>query len=129
MRPMSNGMRREADFGKRALDMSNVTPGWRLVGVVTEGGSIDVAGLNPWDVRWESTLQRITVAHPSYPEQRHSLAIWRAAAPDRRALTFAAGELSNGVWAFFVPGAVNVATITRNRRECKQFPSGSQTRR
>lgn len=83
--------------------MTSVTPGWRLVGVVTEDGSIDVAGLNPWDVRWESTLQRIAVAHPSYPHQRHSLDIWRAAGPDGRSVTFAAGEPSNGVWAFFVP--------------------------
>ena len=83
--------------------MTNVTPGWRLVGVVTEDGSIDVAGLNPWAVRWEPTLQRITVAHPSYPLQRHSLDVWRAAGADGRNVTFAAGELSNGVWAFLLP--------------------------
>lgn len=88
--------------------MPKVTPGWRLVGVVTEGGSIDFGGLNPWEVRWESTLRRVTVVHPSYPMQRHSLDVWRAAAADGRSVDFAAGELSNGVWAFFVPADPSV---------------------
>ncbi|MBX9245969.1 hypothetical protein ICW40_14265 [Actinotalea ferrariae] len=83
--------------------MNRVTPGWRLVGVVGEGTPVDVVGLNPWTARWEPTLQRITVAHPSHPEQRHALDVWHAAAPGGHVVTFAAGGLSNGAWAFFVP--------------------------
>jgi len=44
----------------------------------------------------------ITVAHPSYPAQRHTMFTYEAVAPSGT-VAFAAGEFSNGVWGFFVP--------------------------
>lgn len=82
---------------------AGVTPAWSLVGVVVEGNAIDVRGLNPWDSHWTSTGRTIAVAHPSYPSQRHSADVCRATAPSGREVIFAVAELSNSVYAFFVP--------------------------
>lgn len=82
-----------------------MTPGWRFVSIGFEGDPVDVGGgVNPWrwPSHWVGTGEHITVAHPSYPRQRHSMAVYvlEGAVPPVR---FAAGELSNGVWGFFVP--------------------------
>jgi hypothetical protein len=77
-------------------------PGWRLVRVVFEGQPIEVAGVNPWDYQWRSTGGRIEVPHPSHPTQRHQLNVWQLDL-DHGSPTFAAGELSNGVWCFYEP--------------------------
>lgn len=77
-------------------------PGWQLVRICFEGQKIDVAGANPWQVGWASTGERITVAHPQYPAQRHVTSVYEVAGSDP-AVRFAAGEFSNGVWGFCVP--------------------------
>lgn len=82
--------------------MAPVTPGWRFVSIGLEGDPTDIGGVNPWEVKWTSTGGRITVAHPSYAEQRHTMFTYEALAPSGT-VTFAAGEFSNGVWGFFVP--------------------------
>jgi hypothetical protein len=67
-----------------------------------EGDAIDVAGVNPWRVKWTPTHGRITVSHPQYPTQRHVMFTYHVA-ESGRSVTFAAGEFSNGVWGFYVP--------------------------
>ena len=80
-----------------------VTPGWRAVGMCWEGEELDLVGLNPWEHEWEhSQPKRIVVAHPAHPAQRHGVDVWVIRAPDR-VVRFAAGEMSNLAWAFFVP--------------------------
>jgi len=79
-----------------------VTPGWNLVCVVAEGDAVSVDGLDPWSHPWISEGHQITVAHPTFPSQRHQVAAWTINREHRRVL-FAAGELSAGAWAFFVP--------------------------
>ncbi|PVG83490.1 hypothetical protein DDE18_09455 [Nocardioides gansuensis] len=79
-----------------------VTPGWRSIGMCWEGEEIDLQGLNPWEHEWESQSERIVVAHPSYPSQRHDVDVWVIHGPDR-VVRFAAGEMSNLAWAFFLP--------------------------
>jgi len=78
------------------------TTGWHLIEIVSEGTEVDVRRANPWDHSWVRDGTRIRVAHPSYPEQRHLLDVYRINVDDRT-ITFAAGELSADVWAFFVP--------------------------
>jgi hypothetical protein len=73
-----------------------------LIGVVTEGTGVDVRRANPWDHTWIRDRTRIRVAHPSHPEQSHLLDVYRIN-PDGRTITFAAGEISANVWAFFAP--------------------------
>ena len=80
-----------------------VSVGWRFVSIGFEGDPTDIGGgLDPWTVDWGPTTGWIVAAHPSYPWQRHSMAVYEPEARGRRC-TFAAGELSNGVWGFFVP--------------------------
>jgi hypothetical protein len=80
----------------------NVDQGWRFVSIGFEGQPTDVAGVNPWEVKWTATGSRITVAHPQYPSQQHQMFIYEVtgSVPPIR---FAAGEFSNGVWGFYVP--------------------------
>lgn len=67
-----------------------------------ERDAVVVRGISLWDATWSPTGQKITVAHPSYPSQRHHMPIFTAPDTDPPVI-FAAGELSNGVWGFFVP--------------------------
>ena len=78
-----------------------VTPGWRSVGMCWDGDEFDIEGINPWQHEWVSQGERIVVAHPTYPAQRHDVEIWVIRTPDR-VVSFAAGEMSSNAWAFFL---------------------------
>lgn len=75
---------------------------WKPVGVVAAGQPIKIGGLDPWQHEWRS-LKRPALAlpHPSYPHQRHRMDIYEIASAGRK-VVFAAGELSAGVWGFYV---------------------------
>ena len=83
-------------------DSEPITPGWRFVSIGLEGDPVDVGGVNPWGKAWTDTRERIVVAHPSYPNERHRMWTYEVAGPDGP-VAFAAGEFSNGVWGIFVP--------------------------
>jgi hypothetical protein len=84
-------------------DSDPVTQGWHLLHIGFEGDDVSVAGINPWKVgNWISTGDRITVAHPSYPAQRHTMHVC-VLSPEHAESVFAAGEFSNGVWGIFIP--------------------------
>lgn len=89
-------------YGRRMSEPQSVTPGWRSVGMCWDGEEFDLEGINPWEHEWVSQSERIVVAHPSYPLQRHDVDVWVIRAPDQ-VVRFAAGEMSNRAWAFFVP--------------------------
>ena len=82
--------------------MTDVTLGWNRVAIGFEGDAVSLDGLHPWQVKWHSLGEWITVSHPSYPQQRHDMRVYELRA-DRRIVTFAASEFSNGVWGFYVP--------------------------
>lgn len=67
-----------------------------------DGDEFDLEGLNPWEHEWSPQSERIVVTHPSYPSQHHDVDVWEIHAPNR-VVRFAAGEMSNLAWAFFVP--------------------------
>ena len=67
-----------------------------------DGDEFDLQSINPWEHEWVSQPERIVVAHPSYPAQRHDVDVWAVRAPDQ-VVRFAAGEMSNLAWAFFLP--------------------------
>jgi hypothetical protein len=84
--------------------MMDVTPGWRHVATVAEGGAVELDAVNPWQSQWHALAEPpIVVAHPSWPSQRHRLSVYELRTPEQT-LRFAAGELSAGVWGFYVPG-------------------------
>ena len=82
--------------------MKLIDKGWRFVSISFEGQPTDVGGVNPWDVEWTPTDGRITVAHPEYPAERHTMFTYEVTGSNPR-IVFAAGEFSNGVWGFYVP--------------------------
>ena len=83
--------------------MGDVTPGWRLVAIGLQGMRVSLGGLDPWKLEWRALGEPpITVAHPSYPRERHSMEVYALRAGDGT-VRFAAGEFSNGVWGFYVP--------------------------
>ena len=82
--------------------MSEVTPGWKLIAIVAEGDRVSLQGQSPWGCKWLSSPEPpITVAHPSYPSQRHQMCVYDL--DSTRPIRFAAGEFSNGTWGFYVP--------------------------
>lgn len=81
----------------------DVDEGWRFVSIGFEGDPTDIGGVDPWNVEWVSLHERITVAHPQYPNQRHAMNVYVVGGADPP-VRFAAGEFSNGVWGFYVPG-------------------------
>ena len=79
-----------------------VTPGWKFVAIVIDGDSVSLHGHDPWPLKWVDTREpAITVAHPSYPLQRHRMSVYDL--PTSPPVRFAAGEFSNCVWGFYVP--------------------------
>jgi hypothetical protein len=83
--------------------MTTVTPGWKHVAIGFEGDEVVLDGLNPWQLEWHSLEEpEITVAHPSYPQQRHPMWIYELRGQGKT-VKFAAGEFSNGVWGFYIP--------------------------
>jgi hypothetical protein len=77
---------------------------WKLVnGIVTDGGALDLDGINPWDFKWRSTGEApITVSHPQYPDQKHKMNIYTIE-NGNKLVRFAAGEYSNMAWGFYLP--------------------------
>jgi len=82
--------------------MSEITPGWKHVAIGFEGVPVSLGGLNPWKFKWHSLDEpTITVAHPSYPEERHTMSLFELKSGGKT-VRFAAGEYSNGVWGFYL---------------------------
>ncbi|GAA3514733.1 hypothetical protein GCM10022234_07060 [Aeromicrobium panaciterrae] len=67
-----------------------------------DGDEFDLDGIDPWEHVWACQPEQIVVAHPSYPSQRHNASVWLIQTPERE-VRFAAGEMSNLAWAFFLP--------------------------
>ena len=61
-----------------------------------------IAGVNIWNENWRPTGERLELPHPDYPSQRHAIHVYEVGDPQQPVI-FAAGELSNGVWGFYVP--------------------------
>lgn len=76
---------------------------WRVVGTARSGAPISVAGMNPWDHEWRTLAEApVSLPHPQYPEQLHRMTIYEVNAQGR-SIRFAAGELSNNIWGFYLP--------------------------
>jgi hypothetical protein len=84
--------------------MTDITPGWKMVGIVPEPMRVSIDGLDPWELEWHSVAEQpITVAHPQYPAQRHLMWVYELRAKGK-VVKFAAGEFSANVWGFYVEG-------------------------
>jgi hypothetical protein len=76
---------------------------WKLLTVVIDGEHLEIEGVNVWEFKWQTIDEpKLSVPHPSYPSQQHELSPCYIESNDKKIL-FAAGELSNCVWCFYVP--------------------------
>jgi hypothetical protein len=92
----------------------DLTSGWTFGAMALEGDPVDLAGVSPWSADWVPVaVGNVTVSHPSYPRQRHELSVYKLASPAPTAF-FAAGEFSNGVWAFYLPSDPMREYLTRH---------------
>jgi hypothetical protein len=75
---------------------------WRTAHVGLEGDGVKIGGVEVWQEEWRrSGEEAVMLPHPSYPDQHHRFDIYDAG-PQDRPVRFAAGELSNGVWGFYI---------------------------
>jgi hypothetical protein len=84
--------------------MMEVTPGWKFVSIGFERAPVVIQGIDLWmhERQWVSSHERIVVSHPCHPSERHTMFV-HTLEVDGRAIKFAAGEYSNGVWGFYEP--------------------------
>jgi hypothetical protein len=76
---------------------------WRDVHVGIEGDGLEIGGLEVWKHKWRSTNEPpLDLPHPSYRNQTHRYWIYEIG-DSGHPVRFATGELSNGVWGFYVP--------------------------
>jgi hypothetical protein len=90
------------------MQLEDFTEGWVPVHVGLEGASLSIGGINPWlhASNWRSVQQEhIVVPHPAHRHERHRAWIYEVTA-NGKITRFAATELSNGVWGFYVPSQV-----------------------
>lgn len=52
-------------------------------------------------MKWAATGERISVAHPNYLGERHTIWVYRVEGLEPE-IMFAAGDFSNGVWGFYL---------------------------
>jgi hypothetical protein len=75
---------------------------WRDAHVAFEGDEVTIGGIEVWRQAWRRTGEDpVQLPHPTHRHQRHRFDIYEAG-PIDRPVRFAAGELSNGVWGFYI---------------------------
>jgi hypothetical protein len=76
---------------------------WRDVHVGFEGDDLKIGGVAVWRHKWRSTSEpHLSLPHPSYRNQTHRYDIYEIEDAEH-SIRFATGELSNGVWGFYIP--------------------------
>jgi len=79
---------------------------WVVKHIGFERDGLEIGGLSVWEKEWRPVgdWSHVELPHPAYPNQIHRYGIYEIgdeAVPVR----FASGELSAGVYGFYVPGA------------------------
>lgn len=76
---------------------------WREAAIGFSIDEIRLGGLNVWNEEWRKVdVSPVTLPHPAYPKQMHDYEIWEIG-PRDKPVRFAAAELSNSVWGFYLP--------------------------
>jgi hypothetical protein len=76
---------------------------WGCVHVGFQGDGPTIGGLDVWKETWRALdSDFVELPHPAHPNQVHRYWIYEIG-DTAKPVRFAAGELSNGVWGFYVP--------------------------
>ena len=79
--------------------------GWREAHIGFANSGLRLDGLEVWKEKWRSLhLPSVNLPHPAYRQQIHAYDIYEIG-PLEKPVRFAVGELSNGVWGFYIPQA------------------------
>ena len=76
---------------------------WKFVGVNTDEREFLINGLNVYKFDWEPVADEAAEVRDPLWSQRFTLQVWTVT-DGERTVKFAAGEFSNGVFGFYVPG-------------------------
>jgi hypothetical protein len=90
------------------MQLEEFTESWEPVHVGLEGAILSIAGINPSPHanNWRMTRRKsIVVPRPSYRQERHRAWVHEVTS-NGKTIRFAAAELSNCVWGFYVPRQV-----------------------
>jgi hypothetical protein len=75
---------------------------WAVKHIGFESDGLKIGGLNVWEEEWRPVGSRVDLPHPAYPNQIHPYDIYEIG-DEASPVRFAAGELSAGVYGFYVP--------------------------
>ena len=76
---------------------------WKFLKLLADGDPLEIGGVDIWASEWKSSdIDTFEAPHPSYPNQMHKMKPCVIEKNDETIL-FAAGEVSNCVWCFYVP--------------------------
>ena len=81
-----------------------ITPGWRETHIGAAADGVQIEGVDVWKTSWRSLGYGVRLPHPQWPRQIHDYPVYEAT-DGVRTIRFAAAELSNGCWGFYVPEA------------------------
>ncbi|WP_424811098.1 hypothetical protein [Roseococcus sp. YIM B11640] len=84
------------------LQSARETGGWRFLHIGFERDGLRIGGVDVWSVPWHEAGPPVELPHPTHPGQMHSHQVLEAGEGTGR-VRFAVGELSNGVWGFWLP--------------------------
>lgn len=76
---------------------------WRDVHVGFARDGLTIGGLDVWKHQWRRQAGLgLSLPHPAHTHEMNSFAVYEIGDP-AQPVRFAATELSNGVWGFYVP--------------------------
>lgn len=88
---------------------------WHAVHVGVGNDGLEIGNLGVWVQTWRATTQApVALPHPQRPTQLHLFDCYEIS-EERHVVHFAAAEVSNGVWAFYVPVYPSLAEQLRGR--------------
>jgi hypothetical protein len=110
-----HGVDPSRDSGTRSLSTPQFenppASGWREAHIGFASDGLTLYGLDVWKAQWRPVNRSaLDLPHPAYPNQIHSYDIYDIG-PINQPIRFAAGELSNGVWGFYLPPNSSVSAF------------------
>jgi hypothetical protein len=102
--PLADASRKpSAAYSSAAGDRTSDAAEWQRAHIGFSDDGLRIGGLDVWNLRWRSIdAPPLSLAHPAYPQEQHRFSI-QEIGDGPAAVRFAASELSNGVWGFYVP--------------------------
>lgn len=74
---------------------------WRCAHIGREDDTATIGGLKIWEHEWRRLRGSIRLPHPTYPAQILRFRLYEIGRKTR-AVSFAAAEVSPGIWGFYV---------------------------